>query len=122
LLRDGWERVGQAPQETWQRRHPQQALTLVKTEAGFNFQAYGGPCVVEYAVRPDLGETIPLGRATWADWDQQARLVLAQDGRLFHWESAGGLREIADFNPQTPEPLPAPAEAHAWPNPLFEQG
>jgi hypothetical protein len=117
LLRDGWEPVPQAPTETWQRRHPQQPLTLVMTEVRFDFQAYGGPYVVGYAVRTDLGQTIPMGQATWADWDQRGRLIIAQQGRLFHRETASVLRGITDFNEQVPEPRPAPAEAHVWPGP-----
>jgi hypothetical protein len=138
LLRDGWEPVprellatwerrhrqeplvfyyGVPYSETWERRHSQQPLTLVLTYGGYDFQAYGGPRIVEYAVRTDLGQTIPLGRATWADWDHHGRLIIAQHGRLDHRESAGVLHEIADFNEQVPEPRPAPAEASVWPEP-----
>jgi hypothetical protein len=117
LLRDGWEPVPEAPLETWQRHHPQQPLTLVMMEVGVDFRAYGGPYVVEYNVRTDLGQTIPLGRATWADWEQHGRLIIAQHGRLFHWQAAGVLREIADFNLQMPDPVPAPPQAYVWPTP-----
>jgi hypothetical protein len=76
----------------------------------------GEPIVSEYAVfMESRGDVIPLGRATWADWDQRGRLVIAQDGRLFHWEPPGTLRELADFNPQRPDPAPAPAWAETWP-------
>ncbi|HKG24667.1 MAG TPA: hypothetical protein VKB09_03415, partial [Thermomicrobiales bacterium] len=61
------------------------------------------------------GAETPIGRATWADWDWRGRLVVAQDGRLFHWERPGTMRQIADFNPQQPEPEPAPDWAREWP-------
>jgi hypothetical protein len=116
LLRDGWEPVPDAPAETWQRRHPTEPLTLVMTETGFDFHAYGGPYLTEYAVRTEPGaEPVPLGPATWADWDQQGRLVLARDGMLCEWQPPGPPRPIADFNDHTPEPAPAPIWAETWP-------
>jgi hypothetical protein len=116
LLRDGWQPVPEAPAETWQRPHRAGAPSLMMTQVGFDFGAYGGPYRVEYAVRAEPGaEPTPLGPATWADWDQRGRLVLARDGALFHWEAPGTLRRIADFNDQTPEPAPAPAWAETWP-------
>jgi hypothetical protein len=116
LLRDGWEPVAPSPTETWQRRHPHQPLTLLMTQTGYDYQSYGGPYIVEYAVRlADGAVPIPLGRATWADWDQHGRLILAQTGRLVHWMPPGTLREIADFNPQVPEAIPPPAQACVWP-------
>jgi hypothetical protein len=117
LLRDGWVRVSQAPAETWERRYAHQPLTLVMTRTGFDFQAYGGPYIVEYAVRPEPGaELIHLGRGTWADWDQRGRLVIAQQGRLFHCQADGSLRQLADFNQQCPERVSTPAQGYAWPN------
>jgi hypothetical protein len=137
LLRDGWEPVpreliatwdrrhrqeplvfyyGVPYNETWERRHPQEPLTLVMAYRGDDLEAHGGRHVMEYAVRRESGEVIPLGRATWADWDQHGRLILAQHGRLWQWQD-GGLRELADFNPQVPEPRPAPPQAYGWPEP-----
>jgi hypothetical protein len=67
-------------------------------------------------VRTDAPAAVhPLGRATWADWDQQGRLVLAQAGRLLHWQAPGTLRELADFNGLVPAPAPSPIEARQWP-------
>jgi hypothetical protein len=116
LLRDGWEPVPDALAETWQRRHPTQPQTLVMTQAGFDFAAYGGPYVMEYAVRTAPGaEPLSLGPATWADWDQGGRLVLARDGALYEWQAPGTLRPLANFNDQVPEPAPAPPWAEEWP-------
>ena len=73
-----------------------------------DFRTFGGPYVVEYAVRRDGAPEHALGQATWADWDQQGRLVLAQRGRLLTWDTDRGLQTITDFNHQTPDPQPAP--------------
>ena len=88
----------------------------------FAFHPYGGPYIVEYAVRAEhQGAVIPLGQATWADWDQQGRLVIAQQGRLLHWQPTGTPRELADFNPQTPAPAASPPRARTWPRPPRER-
>ena len=72
--------------------------------------------VLDFTLR--LGDDeIALGPASWADWDQRGRFVLAREGRLFQRTSAGELIEIADFNDQQPEPAPAPAWARTWPPP-----
>jgi hypothetical protein len=116
LLRDGWIRTGAGNAETWEHRHPEQELTLLMLDRAADFHAYGGRHQTEYAVRlePDV-ELYPLGHATWADWDQQGRLVVAQGGRLLAWMAPNQFAEIADFNPQTPESIEAPAWAQTWP-------
>src|SRR5262249_50283190 len=120
LLRDGWESVPGAPVETWERRHPSQPLALIMEQSELDYRNYGGPHGVESAVRTEsdreeAADLIPLGRAPGADWDQGGRLVLAQEGRLMHWQPLDTLREIADFAPQVPEPAPSPARALTWP-------
>jgi len=118
LLRDGWQLVPDAPVETWELPHPNQPLTLVMTQerAGYPSRLYGGLYLVEYALRWEPhGQIVPLGRATWAGWDHGGRLVIAQDGRLFHWPIGGTRLELADFNPQTPDPHPSPGWAATWP-------
>jgi hypothetical protein len=117
LLRDGWARVDGARLETWAHPNPLGTMTLLMTEhSDRDFRAFGGPHVVEYAVLVKaLDDMIPFGRATWADWDQQGRLVIARNGRLFSWDSSGYIDEIADFNGQTPDPQPPPEWALTWP-------
>jgi hypothetical protein len=119
LLRDGWRRVEGSMPETWARPNPAATLTLLMSlRSDADFAAYGGPHVVEYAVRPTgAANATPLGRADWADWDQRGRLVLAQGGRLWHWRSPADRRLIADVNDQRPDPRPAPPWARAWPEP-----
>lgn len=118
LLRDGWTRREGAVPETWERASPAGDLTLaMRIVTNTDFRAYGGRYVIEYAVRTEPGgPEIELGRATWADWDQRGRLIVARDGLLLHWQPSG-LTEIADLNDQTPDPQPAPAWATDWPKP-----
>jgi hypothetical protein len=118
LLRDGWELlVSDTDRVKWQRRHPLQPLTLLMTQQFESFQAYGGPFVVEFEVCDESsGETRALGWGTWADWDQQGRLVMARDGRLFDVQPDATTTEIADFNAQEPQPEPAPDWARDWPD------
>jgi hypothetical protein len=82
-------------------------------------QHQGGRYLVDYKVWDEAERReVPVGRATWADWDQRGRLVLARDGRLLQVDvQTGRLEVIADFNGRTPEPEPAPGEALTWPGP-----
>ena len=81
------------------------------------FGAYGGRYVIECAVRMELdGSEVELGRATWADWDQRGRLIIAREGRILQWQLTC-ITEIADFNDQTPDPQPAASWATDWPDP-----
>ena len=106
LHRDGWEPIDEGSTEGWQRENPAGVGRLVMAERDFDFQAYGGPYVVEYSLTSEGRELLPLGRATWADWDQNGRLVIAQDGQLTVVEHDGTRRMIADFNGQVAEPRP----------------
>ncbi|HLF79670.1 MAG TPA: hypothetical protein VJB57_19485, partial [Dehalococcoidia bacterium] len=119
LLRDGWQLIENGPLRTkWQRAHPSQPRILVMNHQFESFSEYGGPYVVEYELRDEQsGETRSLGWATWTDWDQQGRLVLARDGKLLALDQDASFRELADFNPQTPDPAPSPPWAREWPSP-----
>jgi hypothetical protein len=117
LLRDGWERLeSDAYASMWQRRHASESRTLTMFERWESYSEYGGPYVIEYECRDDRsGAVTALGRATWADWDQQGRLVLARDGRLNVWTEEQGFVALYDFNGQAPDPQPSPIWAHEWP-------
>ncbi len=61
---------------------------------------------------------LKIARASWADWDQQGRLVFAKDGKIFaaSIKSRNHLNEslLADWNLSKPTPLPAPEWATRW--------
>lgn len=60
----------------------------------------------------------PIPCTSWADWDQNGRLVLCRGGKLFVSRPEGGKlgpeTELADFNSSKPEPLPSPRAATLW--------
>lgn len=59
-----------------------------------------------------------IARASWADWDQNGRLVFCRDGKVFASRSdgngVGSETELADFNSSKPEALPPPRAATIW--------
>jgi hypothetical protein len=117
LLRDGWLRVADAPGDVWERRHRGHPGTLLLTELGWDPRAHGAH-LVHYALRMPDANLQPLHRVTWADWDQHGRLVIVRDGRLLHAsDTFDRWIAVADFNPQRPESMPAPAWARRWPRP-----
>jgi len=120
LIRDGWELLEREPYRTlWVRRHPSRSQALHMMHSFENLQIAGGRYVVEYSLWNEAEHREQtIGQATWADWDQRGRLVVAREGKLFHWQlESGTLEEIADFNDQEPDPQPAPDTAGDWPAP-----
>jgi hypothetical protein len=117
LIRDGWSRREGAEPETWERPSPSgDAMLIMVIHSNVELGAYGGRYIIEYLARDDVDATAAsLGFATWADWDQRGRLVVARDGCLSLWEPPDRLSEIADFNGQKPDPQPAPGWATEWP-------
>jgi hypothetical protein len=119
LLRGGWLPIPSIddPSATWERRQPGAEATLIMAPAlDAGFSTYGGRHVDDYAVQFPGVDVEALGRATWADFDQRGRLVIAQDGCLRAWNRGAPMREIANFNPQVPETEPSPPSARTWPH------
>jgi hypothetical protein len=117
LLRDGWELLDKTGGQTrWRRPHPTSTLALHMTHTFEAFTVPGGPYVVDYSVRDEANHREwPIGIATWADWDQRGRLIVAREGQICTWDAASGaLRTLADFTAQHPDPQPAPDEAAGW--------
>lgn len=117
LLRDGWTptAIPEIGRNIWEKRSPGADATLeLMSEAVPDFTAQGDPYLTQYSLRADDGNVADFGPCTWADWDRRGRLLLARDGAVWRW---GGrqIEQIADFNTQAPDPLPAPAEAADWP-------
>ncbi len=73
----------------------------------------------EFAVRTVKDSLVKnIEKTSWADWDQQGRLVLARDGKIFavSIKDSGQLTEdlLIDLNPSNPEPLQPPEWAAKW--------
>ena len=119
LLRDGWELQEKHPYATmWRRRHPSlRSLWLHMAHSYEGVNALGGRYAVEYTVWDDTQQREhTIGAATWADWDQRGRLLLAREGKLMTWSpDLEAPRTIADLNGHRPDPQPAPEGATAWP-------
>lgn len=115
LLRAGWQPLSsiEDPNALWQRVHPNGDDALIMAPAPPSCGSSAG--YPEYMLHRG-SEMRPLGLATWADWDQRGRLVVAQAGRLLEFSRQGTpIREITDLNPLRPDPQPAPAWAITWP-------
>jgi hypothetical protein len=62
-----------------------------------------------------------LPEVTWADYDQQRRLIIAKDGKLFtvtvepgKGEQSLTFTELADFNANEPSGVETPTWAKKW--------
>lgn len=110
LLRDGWRLLDRETHASlWERPHPSASSTLTMMQTFEGYRRFGGPYAVRYAVSSRDGRSEDIGEASWVDWDQQGRLIVARDGCLYEWRVTGALRLIEDFNGQEPDPQPAPS-------------
>lgn len=126
LLRDGWRlvergfhprthmRVGE--RETWEKSNPVSSVKLCRELEDVDFTRYGGPYFENFWV--EAGDTlIPIENATWAEWDNQDRLVFVRQGRVFSANIIGAQldeKELADLNPMRPQDVAAPDWARRW--------
>jgi len=71
-----------------------------------------------YLVNVSTGEQQLIEGTTWIDWDQRGRLAFARAGKLFASLDPNThplqVREIADFNGNTPASLIAPYQEKKW--------
>jgi hypothetical protein len=132
LMRDGWklEQKGRfrhswssgwttKQEEIFSKRSICGRYDLLMTTERIDFEAYGGPYVLAFHLRPTQDDGwVSLGSATWADWDHRGRLIMAKDGRLFHCEMRDSGRIVPhllyDFNDDKPQPVESPPEASDW--------
>jgi hypothetical protein len=102
------------PSSIWQKKVDTQLLTQY-----VNYHPHKSDDSYEYIYNNfGAGQEIGLENAIWADFDQQKRLVLAREGKIFsaalNNEGEITLTELADFNPNTPDPAPSPDWAKKW--------
>ncbi len=123
MIRDGWilrrkikvGGLGGLYPEEWEKPTPKAGRTLRLLDDSPLLRKEPFQYVVEYgAKRLEL----PF-QAEWADWDQQGRLVFANQGRLWWVEfprrGLAAVHEIAGLNAARPDPQPSPAWASRWP-------
>ncbi len=101
------------PPTIWRKPYPDYSLE----KHYFGYRMNRGEVNKLFIVKNKTGEKVLLSDATWADFDQQGRLVLAKEGKLFAATLDNGdlkLTELADFNGSKPDPQPAPDWAQKW--------
>jgi hypothetical protein len=93
-------------------RDQKQLLRLTRSVEGFDYTEE----FLVISVKKLQSKTIP--RASWADWDQNGRVIFARDGKVFAGQltDSGTWKEteLADFNSSRPQPLPSPPQAKKW--------
>lgn len=99
----------------WRKYRPDQRYYLMKEyyrEPDFSVES------LIYLVDVSTGEQQLIEETTWIDWDQQGRLVFARAGKLFASLDPKThpleVREIADFNSNTPTAVVAPYQGKKW--------
>jgi hypothetical protein len=83
----------------------------------FGYRAQRGDVQKVELVDRRTSQKWELSGARWADIDQQNRLILAQDGKIFSAAVQQGelsLTKLADFNAHKPESVETPAWAQRW--------
>lgn len=98
--------------EVWVKDRPRGNQTLVMEGS-----LHGYDWSDRFRVEGGSREPVELAHATWADWDQQGRLVYVSAGRVLAGEIRdGGLVEtlLADLNDATPAEVRAPNWARRW--------
>ncbi len=104
----------------WEKSASKNNMTLLMEYLGYFPNARSGPPrQFGYHVQDvSHNQLISLPHTvSWADFDQQGRLVLAKEGKLFAGTLENGelkLTELADFNGSKPDPQPAPDWATNW--------
>lgn len=128
IERDGWKlkqewRVEQRGRPHWYRTIQAEVREKPSRNGKFALRLERSITRLDHAEEFSLrhGEKpiwTPIERASWADWDQNGRLVFCRDGKvLTSHPDANGLgveKELADFNSSKPEPLPPPRAATIW--------
>lgn len=118
LVRDGWRLMtpgdvhedGDVTEGRLVRSSKNQRFRL---QLDFNWQDMKFSLIDTMAERPESGV---LDDATWADWDDDGRLVFARDGKLFRicLDRRSDIQLIADFYDRKPNRLIAPTWACTW--------
>jgi len=135
MQRDGWQlvdggtwpshaalrrprRVDAIRPTVWQKTHPSGHYRLRRTVVADDRDHMGGSSVDEFAIEEvATSQRTSITDATWAEWDQQGRLVFARAGQIYAWRLDDHQVEetmLVDLNGQRFYRLAAPAWAQEW--------
>lgn len=102
----------------WRKTIPRFGLSLLMHLNGSNKNQFGDDLILHYVVIDEhTNDSYPIENATWADWDQQGRLVYISRGLLLGQQIRPELntaRVIADLNAQAPSSVITPDWARKW--------
>jgi len=121
MQRDGWKFVQWLDYDYYGRRTKQPAIsekTFANGDLTLRVEKYGDPGepLLGYVVDRS-GQQADVGVVSWADIDQQGRLVFSFDGKLYTGTVLPGrveLIQLADFSSSKPAPLKSPDWANQW--------
>jgi len=120
LERDGWKLIQSGEYEDkqfrwtsnkpyiWRKYNCSRTYAILMQTTEINFKTPGGPYVLDfYLIKNNNEHRLHIGRASWADWDQQNRLVLTQGGKIFEIkykfsEEEIGYKLVSDFSDLRP--------------------
>jgi len=112
-----WRKSLYATPEIHQKENADHTYRLTMQENGYNYNQYGDRSVITYTLQRKRDQAEFLISDTWADWDQQGRLVYAEEGKLF----AGNPGRVGtvpvllkDFNPNQVRLIKSPEWAKTW--------
>lgn len=118
LERDGWNVIERTNTKWAIPRQWQKSLgNVTLTQYYWGYDSRHGGTLYAYSVSHEGRPGIELDGARWADFDQQKRLVLAKEGKLFSAAMKKGelsLTELVDFNANKHEPVETPGWAQKW--------
>jgi hypothetical protein len=121
MQRDGWTFTQWLDFDHYGRRTKQPAIsekTFLNGKMTLRVEKYYDPTeqLLCYVV-DGSGQSTEMGVGSWADIDQQGRLVFSSDGKLYAAVIAKHrveLNQLADFTDSKPSRLQSPPWARRW--------
>jgi hypothetical protein len=121
MERDGWKFVQWLDYDYYGQRTKQPAISekhFLNGKLTLRIEKYNDPTeqLLCYVVDHN-GRSMEVGLGSWADIDQQGRLVFSAAGRLYAAmveEDGVKLDQLADFSGSKPSAMESPAWARRW--------
>jgi hypothetical protein len=112
LVRDGWTLV--TPGDVDRDTLPDLSGRLVREVRSRRLELAFGYQQMDYTLfekHKGRWSVVPFEHVTWADFDQDGRLVFAMEGQL---RALGDQKPLLDLNDREPDRVIAPASARRW--------